>query len=510
MPMQKKYIFTITVLSIAILMFSLGASCSLCSKSLVRSDASSSIISNENIAENTLSEEEKKLALDDKAKALAAEITLTEEERKLAQEDKAKALAAGISTATSSSETGSSNSSGPAASSTTPGDTSTATSPGTTSASTPSGSMPVLSLRIYEGPTFSSADSIYYYRVEALIAGSSPATVTFSRDDSHGAWGTRKSQVNLLSGQSYTLTAIASNSSGSASASLNLTAPGSTASPPSSTSGTNRIPTAGDINLPGTTLLTNFTYTASVSASDPDGDTLSYNWSVTGGSIADPVSNPVNWRTPGAASSYTINVLISDGRGGSIVKTRNVTVNIPTAGVDPSAGIITVQNMNLPLVYSEGGYIERSGYINSGGCLYVGDSNNNRNCNGYLSFDISGIAGSSIQSASLTFNLSNTYGSPSPFFTNISIFALYWGASPLTGAVDDTPAFNVDYLASPSFVSTSSLIASRLQDAINSGRNRFQLRIGVIPGWSDSNNAWDGWEYQQSNISLNINYLPAY
>jgi hypothetical protein len=505
MLIQKKHIYIITVLSIAILIFSLGASCSLCSNKLAQSSSDASIISNEDASVITLTEEELKLALEDKAKASAAEITLTEEEQKLALEDKAKALAAENSTAASISSTDSSASSEVAASSA----TSASTSSGTTSVPGSSEAIPVFSLRIYEGPTFSSADSIYYYRVEAIIASGSPATVTFSRDDSHGAWGASKSQINLLSGQSYTLTAVASNSSGSASASLLLTAPGGTTSPPS-ISGTNRIPVAGDINLSGTALLTNFAYAASISASDPDGDSLSYSWSVTGGSIADTASNPIQWRTPGSAGSYTINVSISDGRGGSITKTKTVTVNIPTVGLDPSTGIITVQNINLSLVNSEGGYIERNGYINSGGCLYVGDSNNNRTCNGYLSFDISGIAGSSIQAASLTFNLNNTYGSPSPFFTNISVFALYWGASPLTLAVDDTPAANVDYSASPSFVSNSSLIAARLQDAINAGRDRFQLRIGVIPGWSDSNNAWDGWEYQQSNVTLNIDYLPAY
>ncbi len=71
---------------------------------------------------------------------------------------------------------------------------------------------PTISLAIYEGPTLDG--SICYYRVQATVTGS--PTVSFSKDDSGGAWGSKKVQININNpGDTYTLTATASNSEGS-------------------------------------------------------------------------------------------------------------------------------------------------------------------------------------------------------------------------------------------------------------------------------------------------------
>ena len=84
-----------------------------------------------------------------------------------------------------------------------------------------SGTAPTIALEIYEGPT--PADSLCYYRVKATVTGTPAPAVTWSKDDSHGAWGTKKAQVNLRSpGETYTLTATATNSVGSATASISL------------------------------------------------------------------------------------------------------------------------------------------------------------------------------------------------------------------------------------------------------------------------------------------------
>ena len=78
---------------------------------------------------------------------------------------------------------------------------------------------PTISLAIYEGPALDG--SICYYRVEATVTGS--PTVSFSKDDSGGAWGSKKVQINLLNpGDTYNLTATATNSGGSATDSLAL------------------------------------------------------------------------------------------------------------------------------------------------------------------------------------------------------------------------------------------------------------------------------------------------
>ncbi len=73
---------------------------------------------------------------------------------------------------------------------------------------------PTLALKVYEGPVYSPEDDVVYYRVKADITGNPFPQVSFSKDDSEGAWGPLKVQVNLKEGQTYNLTATASNSEG--------------------------------------------------------------------------------------------------------------------------------------------------------------------------------------------------------------------------------------------------------------------------------------------------------
>ena len=81
---------------------------------------------------------------------------------------------------------------------------------------------PTIELVIYEGPTYSEANDICYYRVEAVVTGDTVPYVEFSKDDSSGAWGAKKTQINLSLGETYTLTATATNSEGTATDSIKL------------------------------------------------------------------------------------------------------------------------------------------------------------------------------------------------------------------------------------------------------------------------------------------------
>ena len=82
-----------------------------------------------------------------------------------------------------------------------------------------------INLQILEGPIYSPEGDVYYYRVEAIVTGNPLPTVTFSKDDSNGVWGKTKAQVNLHKGQSYLLTATATNAYDRQTANIILTAP---------------------------------------------------------------------------------------------------------------------------------------------------------------------------------------------------------------------------------------------------------------------------------------------
>ena len=83
---------------------------------------------------------------------------------------------------------------------------------------------PTINLEIFEGPTYSAGDDICYYRVKATVTGDPAPTVSFSKDDSGGVWGSLKTQINLTRNTpNYTLTATAKNSAGQAMNSITLT-----------------------------------------------------------------------------------------------------------------------------------------------------------------------------------------------------------------------------------------------------------------------------------------------
>jgi len=61
------------------------------------------------------------------------------------------------------------------------------------------------------------------------------------------------------------------------------------------------------------------------SASDPDGDALTYRWTASGGTI-DGSEAAVTWTAPKDPGSYKITVVVSDGKGGAVASDATVTV----------------------------------------------------------------------------------------------------------------------------------------------------------------------------------------
>jgi len=83
-------------------------------------------------------------------------------------------------------------------------------------------SLPTIKLIVYEGPVIVDSDTCYY-RVEAIVTGDPTPVIKFSKDDSNGAWGKNKAQVNLKNGESYDLVVTAVNSTGKAVEHIELT-----------------------------------------------------------------------------------------------------------------------------------------------------------------------------------------------------------------------------------------------------------------------------------------------
>jgi len=84
------------------------------------------------------------------------------------------------------------------------------------------GESPTLKLGIYDGPDYSESDDICYYRLETIATGLPSPEVTFGDADNVNPLGSGRVEVGVEVGDSYTLTAIATNTQGTASVSIIL------------------------------------------------------------------------------------------------------------------------------------------------------------------------------------------------------------------------------------------------------------------------------------------------
>lgn len=70
-------------------------------------------------------------------------------------------------------------------------------------------------------------------------------------------------------------------------------------------------------------------------ASDPEGSTLSYAWTATGGTISG-IGNIVSWIPPNVTGTFSVGVSVSDGEGGTTNGSVAVTVGVSTSTPTPT------------------------------------------------------------------------------------------------------------------------------------------------------------------------------
>lgn len=63
-----------------------------------------------------------------------------------------------------------------------------------------------------------------------------------------------------------------------------------------------------------------------IDAVDQDNDVLSYSWSATGGTLSTTTGRLVSWTPPSSAGTYTVQVSLSDGKGGTAEGAQNIIV----------------------------------------------------------------------------------------------------------------------------------------------------------------------------------------
>ncbi|HPK05159.1 MAG TPA: PKD domain-containing protein [Bacteroidales bacterium] len=87
----------------------------------------------------------------------------------------------------------------------------------------------------------------------------------------------------------------------------------------------NKIPVIASVSVNPASVNASGMVTVTVVASDSDGDELTYNYNVTGGAVSGTGPN-VTWTAPSAEGAHSVNVTVSDGKGGSATGSAALTV----------------------------------------------------------------------------------------------------------------------------------------------------------------------------------------
>jgi hypothetical protein len=342
---------------------------------------------------------------------------------------------------------------------------------------------PTIALEIYEGPNYSPSDNVCYYRIKANVAGMPAPSIEFSKDDSNGAWGEDKVQINLSDpADTYNLTATATNSEGTATDSIEISW---------GCAVENNPPEIADIISAGDHYV-GLEYEFTADASDPDGDSLTYSWSVSDGSIANPDINPVKWTMPTSAANYDITVLVDDGNGGTAERTETFEVlDIPSQSLAQVSG---------------GGSIIKDYMAVPQSIASVGDFVTNKPERGYLSFDISSLSGKTVVSAEMKFNSYSENADPYSLIEKIWLEAVYWGNDDIKLADFYLQGVMLGEYDIPTFTCSSQKLVDELNKAIDNGHAKFQVRLRHKGYASDNDNTKDVLSY--GPVEFTVYYLP--
>jgi hypothetical protein len=182
---------------------------------------------------------------------------------------------------------------------------------------------------------------------------------------------------------------------------------------------TNQRPVITSVTAEPEKIIPGETSTITCVATDADGDTLSYAWSATGGTVSGE-GRIVTWQAPEFDGEFVVSVTVDDGKGGMVDGECAIIVGSP---------VITTIFEPVP---SESGSVYFTGDLAAD--WLVGDNAANSGVRAYFSFDISSLVDAEINEVELSFNTKEIVGNPWSINTFLLVEQVDYGTRPLEGA----------------------------------------------------------------------------
>ncbi len=256
------------------------------------------------------------------------------------------------------------------------------------------------------------------------------------------------------------------------------------------TVGANQPPVISSLTANPSGVLYGASTTITCIANDPDGDTVNYSWSASGGNLTG-VGNIVTWTAPQMGGSYTVTVLASDGKGGQT--TGNIAVTV-------SAAINTV---TITPIANETGSVSSEGDKDTSRTR-AGDDEKNVGYCACWSYDIWSLQGKKIQSASLKFTTKSVAGDPFPSTTGLGglwLWSVTYGGGGLPGfRYLGSPLKNTVALTTPP---TAIDVTPDIAFLASSAAQRFQVEA-VFNKVTNGNLTTDLIEWSQVVLEVNF------
>jgi hypothetical protein len=395
------------------------------------------------------------------------------------------------------------------------------------------GEAPTLKLEIYDGPDYSESDNMCYYRVEATVTGM--PEIEFAADDNVNPLGPGRVEVGVDIGDSYTLTATAKNSAGTATGSITLLGECSGAANSKETAAeeapadeeesaeeeeleeeaeeeetdisTNAVKEAPTISLTiyeGPTLDGSICYyriEATVTGSPTP--SVSFSKDDSGGAWGSKKTQ-INLNDPNETYNLTTTATNSEGTA-----TDSITLSWGCAIPDPDP---IEENVDIGAYVNLSGMINVDVWVEQGvDALFVGDSSFNKQVKAFLSFDIhdlGDIDGINIKDVSVSIPIDIIIGYPYLLGgSEVDINVCYYGDSLTSQALNYAAILVKTISASDSttiFNFSSNTLKNELQKAVDLDKKWFQLKIET--GAMLANGIWDYYKFYPSDTVLRIKY----